>query len=276
MEHDESANPIRSGASRMSAVNLVPKGLTFIRALITAHNIKSGDAESYRSFAEANWGQFHAKAIVSALVTSDFGTPEADEFFGAVREQSLIGRLLGLRRVPFNVRMISLVSGATAYWIGEGNWIPVSKPALEGDTLQPLKVGTLVVATQEAMRANAKAELVLLEDMKRAVTTSLDGAFLNSDNPGVADETPAGATYGAPAVSSTGDPAADIAALVAIFEGDFSAAYFTTDPTTATQLALARDTGGNFAFPDAGPRGGSLLGMPLLVSRGSPRDSNGG
>lgn len=260
----------------MSAVSLMPKGTTFVRSLITAHNVSTGDPERYAAFAEANWGPFHAKAVVSALGTGDFGSPQADEFFDLVRDQSLIGRLLGLRRVPFGVRMISVVNGASAYWIGEGNWIPVSKPALEGSTLQPLKVATLIVATKEAMRANSKAEAVLLSDMQRAVTASLDGAFLDSTNAGVPEQTPPSITFGAPAVSATADPAADLAALVSLFQGDFSQAYFVTDPITATRLALARDAGGSFAFPDVGPRGGSVLGIPLLVSRGSPHDSNGG
>lgn len=264
----------------MSAVSLTPKGLTFVRTLITKHKIKSWDENSIRSFAVANWGAHQSdrivKAVVSALDTTDFGTPEAEEFFSLVREQSVLGRLNGLRRIPFNVRMLSVVGGTSAYWVGQGKWKPLSKPSLDGATLDPMKIATLVVATEEAMRANPATELILLDDMKRAVSESLDEAFLDPDNAGVANEMPPSVTFGLTPVTSTGDPAADIAALVAAFGGDFSAAYFITDPTTATQIALARDAGGSFAFPDAGPRGGSILGIPLLVSRGSPRDSSGG
>jgi hypothetical protein len=261
-------------------VSLIPRGQNFIRSLIARHAVKSLDPEGLRRFAEANWGAFHAerivKAAVSALSTTDFGEPEAQEFFGLVREQSVIGRLGGLRTVPFNVRMLRMVSGVNAYWIGQGNPIPLSKPSLDGGTLAPLKVATLLAVTEESMRANGAAESVLLGDMQRAVSTSLDVALLDPGNAGVADKMPASITYGVTPVASTGDPAADIEALVAAFTGDFSAAFFATDPTTATQIALARDAGGSFAFPDAGPRGGSILGIPLLVSRGSPRDSGGG
>lgn len=264
----------------MSSVSLTPKGLTFVRTLIARHLVKSFDPESTQAFAERSWGAHQAdritKAVVSALVTGDLGTPEATEFFSLVREQSVLGRLTGLRRIPFNVRMLSVAGGVSAYWVGQGKWKPLSKASLDGDTLAPMKVATLVVATEEAMRANPSTELVLLDDMKRAVSESLDEAFLDPSNAGIADEMPASVTYGVTPVSSTGDPAADIARLVAVFGGDFSAAYFITDPTTATQIALARDAGGSFAFPDAGPRGGSILGIPLLVSRGSPLDSSGG
>lgn len=264
----------------MSAVSLTPKGLTFVRSLIAAHTIKSADEERLQVFSQKNWGAHQAdritKSVLSALGMADFGSPEAEEFFSLVRDQSVLGRLIGLRRIPFNIRMLSVVGGTSAYWVGQGKWKPLSKPSLDGDTLKPMKVATLVVATEEAMRANPATEMILLDDMKRAVSESLDEAFLDPSNAGIADEMPASVTYGVTPVTSTGDPAADIAALVAAFGGDFSAAYFITDPTTATQIALARDAGGSFAFPDAGPRGGSILGIPLLVSRGSPRDSSGG
>ena len=45
---------------------------------------------------------------------------------------------------------------------------------------------------------------------------------------------------------------------------------------TAACIGLARDAAGSFAFPDAGPAGGSILGLPLLTTRHSPRDSSGG
>ncbi len=77
-------------------------------------------------------------------------------------------------------------------------------------------------------------------------------------------------------MNSTGDPARDETALIEAFAGDFSAAYFVTDPSTAARLALARDAGGAFLFPDCGPRGGSILNVPLVTSRGSPVDSAGG
>lgn len=264
----------------MSAVvSLSPKGMTFVRSLITSHTIKNADPARVQIFAHTNWGAHQAdritKAVVSALTTNDFGE-EATEFFSLVRDQSLLGRLVGLRRVPFNVRMLSVIDGTSAYWVRQGGWKPLSKPSLEGDTLEPMKVVTLIVATEEAMRVNPQSEAVLLDDMKRALTDSLDGAFLDPANAGIADEMPPSVTFGVTPVSSTGDPSADLTALVTTFDGDFSAAYFVTDPTTATQIALARDAGGSFAFPDAGPRGGSILGIPLIVTRGSPRDSSGG
>ena len=111
--------------------------------------------------------------------------------------------------------------------------------------------------------------------MIRALADALDSALIDPANAGIADVMPGSITNGV-APSPTGNPGTDIAALIAAFDGDFESAAFITDPATAAQIALARDAAGGFAFPDAGPRGGSMLGLPLIMSRSSPRDSSGG
>jgi len=104
---------------------------------------------------------------------------------------------------------------------------------------------------------------------------AIDQAFLDPTNAGSATA-PAAVTHGAPTITASSDAAADLKALVAAFAGDMSSAYLVTDPDTATGLAMVRGANGSFLFPDAGPRGGSVLGIPLLVSRFSPRDTSGG
>lgn len=87
---------------------------------------------------------------------------------------------------------------------------------------------------------------------------------------------PAAVTNGAPSSASTGDPRDDLNALIANFFGNLDSAFLVTDPRTAAKLALFRDVGGAYPFPDLSPKGGSLFGIPLITSRSSPRDSSGG
>lgn len=154
---------------------------------------------------------------------------------------------------------------------------PVSRLSLSGEILSSLKVAATLVTTRELIaRSIPQTEQRFNADLQRASVELLDQTFIDPANSGVADETPASVTNGATPIASTGNPGSDVAALIAAFDGDLASAYFVTDPTTATQIALARDAGGSFQFPDASPRGGSLLGIPLLTSRSSPRDSSGG
>lgn len=260
-----------------NAVAILPKGRMAIRGMICRY-LGAVDEETAMSICEARWGthNFHtiAKAAVGALGLSNID-PNAVQFFDAVRERSLLGRLLGLRNVPYRVRLLAMAGGTRGHWVGEHKQIPMSKPTLTGSSLSPLKVAAIVAATEESLK-NPSAEGLLHRDLEKALADALDSAFIDAGNAGVSGERPASITNGATTIASVGDPVQDLKAMIEAFEGDLSEAHFVTDPDTATGLALERDTGGTFLFPDIGPRGGTLLGIPTLTSRGSPTDTSGG
>jgi HK97 family phage major capsid protein len=257
------------------SVTLTPKGRTFVRAIATKAVIGPHDREGALDHARARWGDYEAVAVAKAAVapatTESLGVDASKmEFHEQLREASIYGRLVGLRRVPFGVRAVRVTDGAAGYWVGEAAPKPISFAAVNGATLEPRKVTAIVVLTEESVRmGGAATEAALQRDIQRAVVDAWDEAFIAADNAGVEGERPPSITYGAPAIASSGNPAADIAALVDAFTGDFSAAFFVMHPATAAQLAMVR-SGNAFGFPDAGPRGGSILGIPVITSRASP------
>lgn len=260
----------------MSVSLNLQRGRTFVRGFILSHN---RNFEDHASIAAARWGVAAAERIAkaaSAITLNDAGSEEAREFLDLVAEQSVVGKL-GLRRIPFNVRLLRMTAGATGYWVGQAAPKPVSKPAMQGDTLVPLKAASIILVTKEALTlAGPLLESGLQRDLERAVALTIDQAFLDPGNAGIANETPAAATYGANSIAATGDMRADLARLIAAFNGDFASAAFVIDPTTAVKIALITSADGSFLFPDAGPRGGTVLGLPLIVSRASPHSSSGG
>ena len=214
---------------------------------------------------------------MEAIVEEDIGTATPEEFFDVVRQASIIGKISGFREVAFRVRMLAMTSGSRAFWVGQARPKPISKPALNGSALTPLKVTGIIVATKESLMTGGPiTEQALQRDLERACTELLDQSFIDVAATGTTNEQPASITSAVTPISATSDAAADIAALIADFAGDLSAAYFVSDPLTAAQLALARDAGGAPLFPDCGVRGGQILGVPVVVSRSSPRDSSGG
>ena len=263
----------------MSAVSLTPRGRNFTRAIIA--KTVGGTPNGLTDYARSRWGEHAAEAVtkaaISPLTTTSLGVDGAKvEFHEQIREASIYGRLSGLRRVEFGVRSNRITSGATGHWVGQAKPKPISFAAVNGSTLESRKVAAIIVLTSESVKfAGAVTEAALQRDLQRAVVDTWDEAFLDASNAGIPEEMPPSITYGAPSSASAGDPAADIAKLVADFDGDFGAAYFVTDPKTAAQLAMVR-AGGTFVFPDVGPRGGSILGIPVLTSRASPRDADGG
>lgn len=266
-----------------SSVLLSPKGRDFVRVAIARAAAGSAALES-DGLAEARWGAYSRPAVAMKAAISPITDSEvhgvardvAREFFGVVKQGSIVGRLSGLVEVPFDVRTLAMTGGVRGYWVAQSAPAPLSKPTLMGSTLRPLTVRAIIVATKESLEPGDLNEARLHADLQRACAEVIDLAFIDPANAGITDEMPASVTQGTAVSASSGDAAADVEALIRGFSGDLTAAHFVTDPITASQMALWRGTNGGYAFPDMGPRGGYILGVPIVVSRSSPRDSSGG
>lgn len=259
----------------MSSVSLNHiRGRTYVRGLIL-RSAGLDDRDNMREIAAARWGEHQADAIVRSAVTpltsTDLGDdPAMLEFMGLVREGTIYGRLSGLRKVPFLTRLPRITTGAVGHWVGEAKPKPMSKPAVLGSSIGLAKIVALIATTDEALRHGGRlVEDALQNDLVRAVGAVWDEALLDPANDGEPGVRPAALTNGVPTIAATSNPTADIKALIAAFRGDFASAYFILSPETAVHLAQRR-TGTAFEFADLGPRGGSILGIPVLTSRNVP------
>jgi HK97 family phage major capsid protein len=156
----------------------------------------------------------------------------------------------------------------TAYWTGQGAAKPLTWGAFDALELGPLKVSAIAVITKELRDLPpARAEALILQTMTTALARAQDERFL-SEEPAVADVSPAGVLNGITPVSATADPIADLTALLENFEGNLETSYFITRPEVAVQLAMRGAASGSSAFADVGARnGGTLFGIPVIVSR---------
>lgn len=265
------------------AVSLLPKGTTMVRVLRAL--CVTPDLIAAREFATQKWGPESPPALILKAAANaggvDWGDPltaEAGrEAFSLVRQASIVGKMPGLREIPFHVRAIGVMSGATARWVGRGAPKPLSKMALDGAKLAPFTLAAMLGEADELVTfAGPLGEQVIRDDLVRALAELWDQTFIDPAAVGVPDESPASVTSDAASIASTGDPGADLTGLVEVFEGDLGSAVVVSDPVTFSQLPLWRDPGGALQFVDVGPRGGNLLGVPAIASRSSPRDSSGG
>lgn len=247
--------------------------LDFGRCLIA----RSAGADDPAAYAAGRWGSESRparllKAAVGASSADDLRT-ELDDlraaWFAGVVEQAIAGALVLARLVSFNVPTLAPNADATGYWTSEGKPIPISKMTVQGTALPARKVAAILVASNEALK-DPRGEIGLIGDLQRACAAALDSAFVG-DQAG-SDSLPAGILEGITPEVSTGTPEGDAAAAIEGFAGDLSSAAWITDPHTAAALALY----GGTAFQNAGATGGSVLGIPLISSRSSPRDSSGG
>ncbi len=247
----------------------------FIRSLI-AQSVGKSEPEAY---AKARWGDYEGNHIGKAAVLSVLSSElshDASEFFDAVRANAIIGKLTGLREIPFFVRMLAATNGAQGYWTSQGSSKPLSKPVIEGSQLLPLKLAALIVTTQESLKTCGNlVEAALQRDIQNALVELLDESFIDRNNAGVAGQTPASITYGVTPVATNGVDALSLSQMISSFTGNLLSSYFITDAVSAATLAMQGDSSDRM-FPDLGVRCGQILGIPVIVSNTSTVDSNGG
>lgn len=228
------------------------------------------------------------KAAVGALDTDEAAVllaPVATDYAEFLRPQTIVGRLIGMHRVPFRVRMVAQSAGTSAYWVGEKNPKPVTLAEFTGDTLPAAKVASIAIITDELARSSEpSAEVAISTDLRAAGAEALDIAFIDPANAGVSGIKPASITSGAPSFASSGATVAniddDLAQLIQTLSdagSDLSFAAWVMRPRTALHLARLRGgSDGAPSYPFITAKGGTLLGIPVLTSANVPTESSTG
>jgi HK97 family phage major capsid protein len=164
------------------------------------------------------------KAAISAGTTTDaewassLAAPRAlaEAFQELLRPATLIGRIPGLKRIPFNVRVPAQIGGGTYLWVGEGLSKPVTSLSFSTLTVGVYKVAGILVFTEELARSSAPdAEAVFRNDMIAGITAFLDAQFIDPAVADVAGVSPASITNGVTPITSVNNVGADVKALLA-------------------------------------------------------------
>lgn len=195
------------------------------------------------------------------------------EFVELLRAQSIIGRVQGFRRVPFNIPIITQVGGATFNWVGVAAPKPVGELAFENTTLTYSKVAGIVVLSDELVRlSNPSAEQTVRDSMVEDCAKFLDRQFIQVAIASGASN-PASITYGEASPTATGTTAAalrhDLNIAFKVFtDAGVSTAGLVIVMTSALArgISLLNTTLGVPEFPGMTPQGGTLIGYTVLVS----------
>lgn len=300
-KNEDEAGKVRAGVV-VSKAEKLEKGIGFARYAQVLAAAK-GDITLAKSIAENRFGNDERlktimKAAVEAGTTTD---PQwagalvahnelATDFIDYLRPRTIIGRfgdgsIPSLRRVPFNVHIKGKTATGTAGWVGEGYAKPVTKSEYNDVYLGWAKVAAISVITEELARfSNPGAESLVRDDLAQAVIERIDTDFIDPAKAAGTGATasPASITNGVtpiPSVGTDGDSVrADIAALWAQADATnlpVSGAVYITDSRTARALSLLRNPLGQKEFPDVTVAGGSVDGVPLIVSNYVPSDAGG-
>lgn len=271
-------------------------GVMFTR-IVRTKALARLDGENPREMAKQLYGESSeivgilTKAAVSAMSTGGASNakPLVNEggafadFVEFLRPQTILGRfgtgnIPSLRRVPFRVPLIGQTSGGQGYWVGEGKAKPLTKFDFEKKLLEPCKVANIAVATMEVLRdSSPSAELILRDSLAAALRARLDTDFIAPNKAAVANVSPGSITNGAVFVASAGDDADAVRQDLKAAFGAFIAANNTPTngvwimpSTVALSLSLMTNPLGQKEFPGITMGGGTLEGLPVIVSEYVP------
>jgi len=269
----------------------LPKGTAFTRYAMALGRSKGNlmqAAEISKQWADSSPEvETVLKAAVAAGTTTDTNwakplveyTNMVSEFAELLRPATIIGRIPGLRTVPFNIKIPRQTGGSTVGWVGEGKPKPVSALAFDQISLGMAKTAGIVVITDELARSSSPAaEGVVRQDLIDQTAQFLDRQFVDPTVAASAGVSPASITNGVTAVTASGTDAdafrADAQALMAAFIAanmSLAGAVWIMTETQALGLALMLNALGQAEFPGMSITGtGTLLGLPVIISENIP------
>lgn len=290
----EAASQVRTGIISVKR-NLAP-GTTFAR-YAQALAMSKGNLMQAHQIAKQRWPDTpEVETVLRAAVNfgsttdSDFAEPlveyqtMASEFIDLLRPATILGKLTGLRRVPFNIRVAGKTSSSTVGWVGQGKPKPVGEVHFNETTLGFAKAAGIVVISQELARfSSPSAEALIRQDLVDTMAEFMDAQFITPSVAAVANVSPASITNGLTPVAATGTTLALITADVTSAFTKFINAdlaptkgVWVMKPVTALGLSLKRTSQDIFAFPDLTLTGGTWFGLPVIVSDAVPGTASGG
>lgn len=226
------------------------------------------------------------RSAVSAGTTTDttWASPlvvyqnMANEFVELLYPMTIIGKINGFRRVPFNVKVPRQTTGASVNWVGERSVKPVSSQAFDQLSLGFAKIAGIVPVSDELLRfSSPSAEAIIRGDLAAAVAQFMDSEFIDPSNAAVTNVSPASVTNGVTPVTATGITAAalrtDIKTLMATFlAANLSPADCVWVMTNQQALAISLmvNSLGQPEFPGVTMNGGTFVGLPVIASENVP------
>jgi HK97 family phage major capsid protein len=216
------------------------------------------------------------KAAVAAMTTTDAtaagplaaANPLEDAFLSMLRPRTLLGRIPGLRQVPFNITVPQQTAAGVYGWVGQGAPMVVTKGDFATLSLGVAKAGGIVIVTEElATLSRPGADVVLRDELIRGIAQFLDTQFVDPAVAAVANVSPASITNGTTAIAASGTSAAalltDVKALIAAFvaaNSDVEAVVLLMTPSHAVALAIATNS------QTLTMRGGTIFGVDVITS----------
>jgi HK97 family phage major capsid protein/HK97 family phage prohead protease len=275
----------RSSVPIIQVRSQLPKGTGFVRFVQGLAACKGNlmQAEQYAKQWDDSTPEVGLvfKAAVAAGTTTDATwagplaplMPLTSEFLELLRPATILGKVPGFRKVPFNVTIASQTGGGTYQWVGQGAPKPVGKLQFGSVSLTITKCAGIVVITLELARTSTpSAEAVIRQDMINGIAAFLDVEFTDPSKAPVAGVSPGSVTNGVTPITTAGPTPAnartDIQAMAAAMSAagiPIGGAVLLMSTTNALALSNALNALGQPLFPSLSLNGGTVMGGITVI-----------
>lgn len=221
-----------------------------------------------------------AAVDIGTTTDSDYAAPlinyqyAVNDFIEFLRPKTILGRIPGLRMVPFNISVPRVLTGGAAGWVGEAKPKPVTSTTLDAVTLRFKKIAAIAAISDELARfSQPSAETMIRDILAGAVIQQMDADFVDPTNAGTSNVKPASILNGATSIVTDGDTEAavrnDLRRLLSIFRaanqstGD---AVWLMSETNADGLALLTNSLGQPSFPSMDSDSPTFRRRPVVTS----------
>jgi HK97 family phage major capsid protein len=279
----EAATTARSGVRVENVKRNLPPGITLARFAI-AKAISFKEMVPASEIARQRWPdhpelEAELKAAVAVgssttLATLVQPTVMASEMIEYLWHRTIVGRINGLRKVPFNIKVPRQTSVASVSWVGEAAPKPLSAFALDTVSLGYYKIAGIVALTDEIVKfSSPSAEAMVRDELANAIVTLMDHDFIDPEKAAVAGISPASITNGVTPTAATGTAysnfAADLGTTLALFDAariDTSSLAIVMSTRIARSLGMMLNSLGQPLFPNVSATGGTVQGYQVVVS----------
>ncbi len=286
----EKALEVRGGNPVITVKASVPKGTAFTRYMQAKIVGKNSISDAIR-FAESqkHWVDQTPEVIEALKAAVNPGTiaepawaaplavqrPMQEEFLDLLRPATILGKVPGFKRVPFNVSVPVQTGGGTYQWVGEGGIKPVGNLQFSSVTLGIAKAAGIIVISEELAKISSpSAEATVRNDMIKGMAYYLDQQFIDPTVAAVTNVSPASITNLANGYATAGTSAdnarTDLKKAITLFTASLlpvSEAVWIMSEANAFALSTYLTTNSIQLYPGLTATGGTLFGIPVVTSQ---------
>jgi HK97 family phage major capsid protein len=225
---------------------------------------------------------WRTKAPVGALGTTTAGSGAemapivgANDFGASVKASCALDRGNPIR-VPLHTQVPLQTATANFGYVALGSPLPASRMTTDHATLDALRIGGIRLVTEEGLKFSTPGFANPAQaDSIRALTLAVDRSAWDPDIAASAGVNPASLTNAASEITFSGNSGETLEGVArdlhaAVSQGTPSRASFVMNGRLAVYLSALRSTLGFSVFPSLGASGGTILGVPAIVTLGMP------